>query len=670
MSSTAIQQLDKIQIDNREFYETDFMGIQVIRTNDGFYNATKICQDNGYTDFRQITRLPEWQRFVNDFKSVMKINRATGDLHFVLGETNNKNSPADLQMSVSSLDNEEKWSDIVDDDLMFEVKTRANEYKWAAGTYIRGDLVDKLLTKCNNIYAIQIGHYIRLVNEELHLRNITLETKIKEQEEELQIIRDLHDRSQRGHNSEVPGCIILRRINGYDNLYRISADTKERDDNWNWTYCFNGVYNPERTCSHLKWYIKSCVWDDVLYVSYATHSYSGAVINDIEAFRKHIEDAQLFKNINQPSTEILVGLYKSKAKSSSYNLKAKLFEVYCSEKYKIKLAPYEIGERISLFKKDNGLDLLSINDKRMGQCKYYTGSKPLNLGNLTQFLQFCRNYPSWAHELYISSEMEITSPIRDNKDITIIEVDDEEFNKWYESYTSDIDKQDVPEIIQSIVKCNKEQYKEAEEWLKNELAIHDYIYLDDVYPSIGQRFDIPIQGLNKFGAMFSHLYHRDRSSNRLPRDNNNRSILVSIDKEVPKLTSNTSKVPRELIIDIIGTKSMLMKDVLEEIYKRTGQKITFDNYLMRNFKDMFVLVNGKTKVRYMNGHQTRVFELNMDTYPEGYLEIYNFIKEEQPNIDKKELVAKINERFHRLESFKSIDSFIHDLKERFEESNL
>ena len=115
---------------------------------------------------------------------------------------------------------------------------------------------------------------------------------------------------------------------------------------------------------------------------------------------------------NQPSTEILVGLYKSKAKSSSYNLKAKLFEVYCSEKYKIKLAPYEIGERISLFKKDNGLDLLSINDKRMGQCKYYTGSKPLNLGNLTQFLQFCRNYPSWAHELYISSEMEITSPIR------------------------------------------------------------------------------------------------------------------------------------------------------------------------------------------------------------------------------------------------------------------
>ena len=146
MNSTAIQQLDKIQIDNREFYETDFMGIQVIRTNDGFYNATKICQDNGYKDFGQITRLTEWQRFVNDFKSVMKINRATGDLHFVLGETN-----------------DESLSDIVDDDLMFEVKTRTNEYKWAAGTYIRGDLVDKLLMKCNSMYAVWISHYISVL---------------------------------------------------------------------------------------------------------------------------------------------------------------------------------------------------------------------------------------------------------------------------------------------------------------------------------------------------------------------------------------------------------------------------------------------------------------------------------------------------------------------------
>lgn len=60
---------EEIVIGNRTFYKSTFMGVTVIKTDDGFYNATKIAQDNGYVSFAQISRNDWWKDY---YKTVKK----------------------------------------------------------------------------------------------------------------------------------------------------------------------------------------------------------------------------------------------------------------------------------------------------------------------------------------------------------------------------------------------------------------------------------------------------------------------------------------------------------------------------------------------------------------------------------------------------------------------
>lgn len=53
------------------------MDVSVVKTNDNFYNATKIVQDNGYHDFAQISRLKSWKSYYLLVKRIGKFDEKT-----------------------------------------------------------------------------------------------------------------------------------------------------------------------------------------------------------------------------------------------------------------------------------------------------------------------------------------------------------------------------------------------------------------------------------------------------------------------------------------------------------------------------------------------------------------------------------------------------------------
>ena len=131
---------ESIQLENRTFYRSTFMEVSIIRTNDNFYNATKIVQDNGYENFNKITRLQFWKKFYETVKETCMINISTSEIEL----------KANLQTAAKNI---EQFRELTDQDLTFEVKLRANETKWISGIYIHEILLNKLLMYIDNTYA-------------------------------------------------------------------------------------------------------------------------------------------------------------------------------------------------------------------------------------------------------------------------------------------------------------------------------------------------------------------------------------------------------------------------------------------------------------------------------------------------------------------------------------
>ena len=168
MSSRSGINIEEISYENRTFYRSTYMDVSVIRTNDGYYNATKICQDNGIDHFNKITRFKWWKTFETAIKSSCKINRNTNkiipcfdfaeessgtdpSLNFssskndtniedkedlLNGETSeiNVDDSGDSEEESSSAFSQSNFSSnesnqITNEDLYFEVKLRGNDTK-------------------------------------------------------------------------------------------------------------------------------------------------------------------------------------------------------------------------------------------------------------------------------------------------------------------------------------------------------------------------------------------------------------------------------------------------------------------------------------------------------------------------------------------------------------
>lgn len=570
-------------------------------------------------------------------------------------ETNSKPSAAFSQPNEFDLNNEEnsklithnkehEYIEITDTMLGFEEKTRKPE--WVTGVYVQEILLNKLLMHVDDIYAFKVSYLISLMNRELMLRNITLEEKIHEKEKELEELEILHEKSGRSENHDHPGCIILRLTRKPDE-YKIDFDIKERKIPEYNTLHFNNVYNPSSTCSKLKFYARKNIWDDVKYVSNGKYQNSTLWIKSMKAFVNAINDVQKF-NIEIPPIETLISNVKEGYKSRCHDLKADMFEIYCSIKSGIKLFKYETGERLSLKKNDNGLDLLDIDNEIMGQCKYYVGDTAVCIGKTKQFLQFCKDYPEYKHKLFISTLSKINKNVEEIPDVEIIRINDEEFTDWYMQNTNGLDPY---KAVKRFGNFTREEYEDVETWLKDLLDNNEYVLRSYAIDEINQRFAIKISSGILFGQLFSHLYQQFRK--QIPKDGDGNEILVANDKEIPVFEDKKKKKEDEEFVKLIGNGQFTYEDIKDEVFKIIGKEVSA-TLIGNRFKHLLVTVANNTSNRFptrlISGKRTQIYELNINQYPNKLKEFKTFIDQNKSIQKKQDLIQCFNDNFHRYET--------------------
>ena len=154
-------QEDVIEYKGEKFFKTTYNGISVIRDSNGYYQASKICRDND-KDFYEWKRNERTNRLIQIYSNTLRITDKSG--------TEN-----------SRFRNTE----------LFYKKT--GEFHEFQGYYIHRKLVNDLCMWCNLEYAVKVNEIMDLIDEELNIRNLNLETKIKEMEENLNKLKIEND---------------------------------------------------------------------------------------------------------------------------------------------------------------------------------------------------------------------------------------------------------------------------------------------------------------------------------------------------------------------------------------------------------------------------------------------------------------------------------------------
>lgn len=689
MSSTASINIEEIGYENRSFYRSTYMDVSVVRTKDGYYNATKICQDNGIRDIYDIMRFKWWKTFETAIKSSCKIDRNTNKIipYFDSAEesstvnyrSNFSSSKNDINIEdkedllngetseINVDDSEEESSSvkthsnffsnesnqITNEDLYFEVKLRGNDTKWIAGTYIHEIMLNKLLMHVNDNYAIKISYLINMINEELRLRNITLEQKIVEKEEELKKLQELHANSNKSKVHDYPGCLILKHK--HNNVYKMSSwVVATRSDNIknNETVIYN-IYNPDDAYREFDFYAKQGQLKNIKRVSHGVYE-----IESLDNIYDAIEKIQNFL-IEPPSIETILTNLKKSYKPNHFGFQGRMFEVFCSEKFKIPLFPHAPGEKLGLQKQDIGLDLLDMNNKIMGQCKYYITST-LSVNNMPRFIDFVETYHEYTHRLYVSSLTKLSPKILEMKNIEVVIVDDDEFQSWY------LDQ--IADVVEDI---NSKYNTPAHQWLKNELESKPFLYVNDVISELNGKFKMNITCQHQFAELFCPIYRRLAGSKSYARDTVNDKAFISNPKHpIPiisdgkvvndpttstrliYLTQDERQEERQFLIETIKYGQYTLDDLLPLFQERFGRPTT--NKSLSIHTDIFITLKRSdvTSYRYpkkkLGDKRVQIYELKDDILPEKWAVIKDFIATIQDQKLEKQ-IELVNKEFHRYE---------------------
>ena len=160
MSSSEVEKKLYFEKDSDKFYEDNYNGIRIIcRESDGYINATILCSD--YSDlkhFRHFLLTEKWQEIQENF-------------HDFIGR----------KISYGLNCN----GDLIKIPALYEVR-KGKEYNSVNGYYIHPSLVHFVAEWCSIKYSFQVAEIMNNINQELHLRNISLEQKIEEYKKEVE----------------------------------------------------------------------------------------------------------------------------------------------------------------------------------------------------------------------------------------------------------------------------------------------------------------------------------------------------------------------------------------------------------------------------------------------------------------------------------------------------
>ncbi len=395
--------------DGEKFYEAHYNDIRIIiREQDGYMNATKMCSDNG-RDFKQFIRYDTWREILTYFQAT---------------RVGVKSHPPLIKLS----------------------KGYSNKIK---GQYIHPKLIHFVAHWCSIEYAFKVAHMMDLVNEELHNRTMSLEQKIAELEQDL-------ENANTGRRVVLGEIVIHKKTPGAYHIYpkqrasRLQIKNAEKVPYYNSVQVFNlfKFYVKHNLINGITINDKGIFKGDITliknYLDVVSHRGFRSNLSFSEIIKLAKLEAIRARNITQKAIRGTISESPSSDELTRYLSPQQLgflFEIYCAEKYNLLPYKYDSSEDLGYNKQDVGCDLMDFDKNIYAQCKYYISSN-LREDQIASFINFvdgvCEDDAKFM--LIVNEELRLFKPLQELLEgygIEPVVESRESFMKWLTDFMNE-----------------------------------------------------------------------------------------------------------------------------------------------------------------------------------------------------------------------------------------
>lgn len=638
-SNTKNEDVKYIEANGMRFYKTTFMDIACIRCENGYYNFTRIAQDNGYRDLERVTKTVTWKSFMDTVKRLYLIDSSRFKL---IPKTN-----------FEKYEFKNELEEITDKNIYIEVSGRRIKNSFVNGRYYPKLLLNKLLSFVSDEYLLKISHLVELVDEEIQLRAISTDTWMKEQEEKVKTLETRLKNSNAGFNHEYAGSIIIHQTNtrNYKLIYKeVDVDVNDYKND----IVVPTVFNIDKMRRLILFYIRN---DCVPGIHWAqANIFECEPITDEDEFKAGSERLiRLIKSIQDFSFELAFDVDKEIAKFLDKKIKNRnkcigsLFEFFCSKKYNIPLFKFNKTELFSLSKNDTGVDLMDIDKSTIIQCKCYNSK--LEYKRVQTFIDFCKRFNDWNRILMVNSTAKIDANIvraEQNQIFKIVIIDNNEFIEFCSLLGVELEENDEEEEQEETIEMKdrvEETKTSIDDFVNSLLDEKEEWLLSELLARVNQRFYLTISQAD-FLRRFESLYAKTRNGTILRNGSGQPIVRRNVGRE-----SET-----EWIINTIRFGEYFKEEFIQMHNEHFGSNYTSDSYI-RTFGSMFEHDSNHKRAifqRQINKQKRTILRFQMDE------EEYNAFKE---FISIRTTYTMFNERFHRYENSASFNK----LKARLEQ---
>lgn len=407
-----------------KYFEDHFNNIRIIyRESDGYINATKFCKQFN-KEFKDFMKDGQFERIARDFYEFLQKTKVS--------EKSLRPQNIDETTKVPQISGEPS---VIENFRAFYItNTGANEVR---GTYVHPLLISRVAYWASEKYSFYVDYIMNQINTELHLRNITLEQKIKEQEEQLK-------NANSGMKVKEGSIILEPRGEGfYHILYRQIKENSPKKDNIIYNY-----YNAKTIFNQFLYYVEHNLIENISVSGGRVFKGSAEKIKetlDTISTRKFVPTKAYNEIIEETKKQYIksYNITKDNIDKVSAQIKGRLFELMCAEKYKLYIFSQDRTNEIGVDKRDVGADVMDYNRGIIAQCKYINSK--LRYYQVEKFINFCKDLYvediSTVQFLLIVNEhapipKTVESEIIKNN-VKIVYIPDYEFNEYIEKLKSD-----------------------------------------------------------------------------------------------------------------------------------------------------------------------------------------------------------------------------------------
>ena len=534
-----------------------------------------------------------------------------------------------------------------------------NDFK---GTYVPYRVFQLIALWADIDHKFAILELLEAINEKALAMHHSAYEEMKNEIERLTRERDeairRDEESNRGFDHHRAGTILLqllpehsrRGVRHPPNCYTFKIRETEVDPAVHTNeIIISNIFNIDRMKTLIYFYAKNC---DLEFVSVDG---TKLLISNMEAFKTFVSSLQSFAFDPPYNIDLIIEKYTSSHRVYSKKYIGDMFELYCSKVFNLRWYKLDRTEKLALLKYDRGIDLISIDNRVIAQCKYYKTS--LDMSRLVSFHDCCQAFEGWSHILIVNSSAELSTEIKESKEWTIRRIPDKEFEDFLSPFIAELEERPKPEI--KPVNLEKLRFKYSTDMMKQ---IHDFISskLDETSILVSEAIELvnssfelnkPINERKLF-TICHDLYKRSNQGT-LPIDENGNRMLI-------RAYSNEEQ--EEFIVSTIAYGEYIRDEFIPIFNKRFKEALNSKGFTKR-FSRLFI-TNGRSNTpptRYFNSKEIAILELRPRYVPNRNQEFSDFI-DSISTLSKDELIEGFNSQFHRFENVRSWNKLLNDIE--------